>query len=75
MIEFNMTSSVYIRENYVGIWTRSNLEHLLICLSDWSSYTNTILACHGTFGPGDQNSRNNGLPGPFSPEKFGPGLE
>jgi len=26
-------------------------------------------------GPGDQNSRNNGPPGPFSPEKFGPDLE
>ena len=26
-------------------------------------------------GPGDQNSRNNGTPGPFSPEKFGPDLE
>ena len=37
--------------------------------------------CHGNFGPakklvrGDQNSRNNGPPGPFSLEKFGPDLE
>ena len=26
-------------------------------------------------GLGDQNSRNNGPPGPFSPEKFGPDVE
>ena len=26
-------------------------------------------------GPRDQNSRENGPPGPFSPEKFGPDLE
>jgi len=31
--------------------------------------------CHGNFGPANQNSRNNGPPGPFSPEKFGPDLE
>ena len=39
------------------------------------------MACHGNFGPAkkngqeDQNSRKNGPPGPFSPEKFGPDLE
>ena len=34
-----------------------------------------LVSFYGNFGPGDQNSRNNGPSGPFSPEKFGLDLE
>ena len=33
------------------------------------------LNCHGNFGPGDQNSRKIGPPGPLLPENLGPAVE
>ena len=45
------------------------------CVGNKTVLYNLIYGCHGNFGPGDQNSRKIGPPGPKYSEKFGPDSE